>query len=308
MLRRIWIFTKQTAGAFNRDHASQHAAAIAYFALFATIPLAILFVSILGFVFTDADRKQDLVNEILEVLPLSGTDGRDALQRAVDDVSSLRGPIAAVSLVATLWTASAMFGSIRRSLNVVWNVEEHRPFFRAKLVDLAQVGAFSGFLVASIAATGVMRWIREASADFAGPLAGSNALWEIPAIVIPAALTFITFSLLYRYVPAADARWRDALPGALLATILFEALKNAFAFYVANFSNYNVIYGSLAGVLLFLLNTFLASNILLVGGELTHVFHRYYDGELDAEIYPLVPGPTMTEQAVRAFKGLFIRQ
>jgi membrane protein len=265
-------------------------------------------VSILSITLADEGRRTDVVDAIVDAIPLSDTEGRDEVQQAVDSVDTARGPIAAVSLVVTIWTASAMFGAIRSALNRVWGIEEHRPFFRAKLVDFAQISVLGAFMLGSIVLTGVLRVIREASVDHVGPLAGNNALWEIPPIVLPAAITFMTFVLLYHFVPAVRPSWQAALVGAAAATVLFEALKNGFAFYVANFNNYNVVYGSLAGVLLFLLNTYLASNILLVGAEIAHTTQRYRAGDLDALIYPATPGPTITEQAIRAVKGLFVRQ
>ena len=104
-------------------------------------------------------------------------------------------------------------------------------------------------------------------------------------------------------MPASHPRLRDVLPGALLATLLFEVLKNSFAIYVANFNNFDVVYGSLAGALLFLLYTFLASNILLIGAELTRTMERYHNHELDAELFPPEPRPPVTTRALRAREG-----
>ena len=84
------------------------------------------------------------------------------------------GPVAAAGLLGTLWTASAVFASIRKSLNAVWGVEEHRPWAQAKLVDLAQVGVLGAILLASLILTGVLRAIREVSARHVGPLAGQQ--------------------------------------------------------------------------------------------------------------------------------------
>jgi membrane protein len=308
MSRRAWILTKTTFQRFNADQCTQHAAAISYYALFSIVPLAIFFFSIIGFVLTDDERRADVVDRIVDALPLSNTDGRDAVEDTIDSISTARGPIAAIGLATTLWTASAMFGAIRRSLDIIWRVEEHRPYFRGKLIDLAQVGFVAAFLLASIIATGVLRWAREVSSDHLGWLAERHVLWEIPAIALPALLTLVTFTLLYRFVPAKNPDWRDVLPGALIATLLFEVLKNLFAIYVANFNHYNVVYGSLGGVVLFLLNVWLASNILLIGAEIAHTSQRYHAGELDAQIYPATPGPSIAEQARRAVLGLFVRQ
>lgn len=308
MFRAIWVFTKQTWLGFNRDNCSLQAAAISYYALFSAIPAIILAVAVLGFLIADDSRRGDLVNTILDNVPLSETDGRDAVEEALDTVARVRGPIAALSFLGVVWTSSAMFGSIRRSLNIAFRTHEHRPFFRAKLIDFTQLAVLGLIILASIALTGLLRTAREVSVDYFGWLADRNVLWEGPAILLPALLSFTAFALLYRFVPAVKPDWRDALPGALLATVLFEMLKNAFAIYVANFNNFDVIYGSLAGVLLFLLNTYLASNILLIGAELSHVFQRYHLGQLEGDLHPVGPRPSVAEEFVRAFKGLFVRQ
>ncbi len=129
-----------------------------------------------------------------------------------------------------------------------------------------------------------------------------------PPIALPALLTFVAFASLYRIVPAERPRWRDALPGALIATLLFETLKNSFAFYVANFNNFDVVYGSLAGALLFLLYTYLGAAILLIGAEIARTLQRYHRGDFADEIVAIEPSPPVTTRALKAFKGLFVRQ
>jgi membrane protein len=308
MDRRIWILAKSTYLSFARDNCTQLAAAISYYVLFSIVPLAILAVSVAGLVLGSQEVRNSITNHVLDAVPLSQTEGRSAVESAIDSVKRVSGPVAALGLVGTLWTASAVFASIRKSLNTVWGVEEHRPWAQAKLVDLAQVALLGAMLLASLVLTGVLRAARHLSAAYVGPLSNRNPLWEVPPIVLPALLTFATFALMYRIVPATRPRWRDALPGAVLATLLFEVLKDSFAFYVANFNNFDVVYGSLAGALLFLLYTFLSSNILLVGAEFTRTMERYHGHELDAEIFPVDPPPPATTRALRAVKGLFVRQ
>lgn len=307
MAKTIWVFIRQTWISFSRHNCPQHAAAISYYVLFSIIPVTILSVSIIGLVLTQ-ERRADVVNSILDYVPLTQTEGRDAVQNSVDTVHRVGGVAAALSVLGTVWAASAMFSAIRRALNAVWGVDEHRPWAQGKLVDFSQVGLLSAVLLSSIVLTGFLRTVREKSGEYGGPLANSNPLWEIPPIILPAIVSFVTFSLLLKIVPAGQPRWRDVLPGAAFATIVFEALKNSFAFYVANFNNFDVVYGSLAGVLLFLFFTFLSSNILLAGAELSHTFWRYHTGELEELIHPKTPQPTAFEQTIRALKGLFVRQ
>lgn len=308
MFRRGWVLTKHTYLSFTRDDCMQLAAAISYYVLFSIVPLAIFIVSVFGFFLNSASIRDEIVNRVLDVVPLTQTDGRTAVENALDNVKRVSGPIAAAGLIATLWTASAVFASIRKSLNRVWMLTEHRPFAQQKLIDFLQVGVLGAILLASMIATGVLRYVRQLAPHNAGPFASHSPLWEIPSIGLPAALSFATFALLYRIVPAARPRWRDALPGALVATLLFEALKDSFAFYVANFNSFDVVYGSLAGVLLFLLYTYLSAAILLIGAELARTFQRYHAGEFQHEISPRTPAPPVATRAFRAFKGLFVRQ
>lgn len=308
MGKRIWIVTKTTYLSFVRDNCTQLAAAISYYVLFSIVPLAILAVSVAGLIFGGSEVRNSITNRILDAVPLTQTEGRTAVVSALDSVKRVSGPVAVAGLLGTLWTASAVFASIRKSLNSVWKVDEHRPWAQAKLVDLAQVGVLGAILLASLVLSGVLRAIRQVSSDHVGPLASRNPLWEVALISLPAVLTLATFLLLYRIVPAMRPRWRDILPGALLATLLFEALKNTFAIYVTNFNNFDVVYGSLAGALLFLLYTYLASNILLVGAELTRTMERYHAHELDAEIFPVDPQPPVATRVLHAVRGLFVRQ
>ena len=308
MGRRIWIVAKTTYLNFARDNCTQLAAAISYYVLFSIVPLAILTISVAGLIFGGNEVRNNLANRILNAVPLTQTEGRSAVVNALDSVKRVSGPVAVAGLLGTLWTASSVFASIRKSLNMVWGVDEHRPWAQAKLVDLAQVGVLSAILLSSLVLTGVLRAVRQFSAHQFGPLANRNPLWALPPILLPAVLTLATFLLLYRIVPASHPRWRDVLPGAALATLLFEVLKNSFAIYVENFNNFDVVYGSLAGALLFLLYTFLSSNILLAGAELTRTMERYHAHELDAEIFPVDPQPTVTLRVWQAVRGLFVRQ
>jgi membrane protein len=223
-------------------------------------------------------------------------------------VQQASGTIAIIGFVAAVWTASAVFSSIRQALNNVWRMHEVRPFFHGKLVDFLQIGVLSAILFASLVLTGAIRFAREASADQFGPIAGQSPLWEVPSILIPAVVTFATFTALYRWVPASHPTWRDVLPGAAFAAVLFEVLKNSFAIYIANFNNYDVVFGSLAGLAIFLFYMYLSSIILLIGAEVARTSERYHAGEFEAEIHPKEPGEPITEQALRALKGLFLRQ
>ncbi|MCC6221961.1 MAG: YihY/virulence factor BrkB family protein [Thermoleophilia bacterium] len=275
--------------AFGRHRGSQSAAAIAYHALFSLFPLAILLVSILGLVLQVDDARREVTRWLLERLPLSDAAGVD-LERAVAGIASPASVAGLLALAGLLWSASGMMGAIRIGLNAVWPEVRPRPAGRAKLLDLAFVAAAGLLVLVSVGLTVLLRAVP-----------GAGVAGELLHAVVPLALTFATFALCYRHVPAARPPLGAVWVGALAGAAGFEAAKTAFSFYVANVSRFNLIYGSLGAVLAFLFFVYLAAVTFLLGAEL-------------AAAWPGAdrpgPGPprTVRQQAAGALRGLFVHE
>ncbi|MCH7510947.1 MAG: YihY/virulence factor BrkB family protein [Chloroflexi bacterium] len=226
----------------------------------------------------------------------------------IQGVSDVSGALTIVGLVGMAWSASAMFGAIRKSLNIAWDTEVHRPVVQQKLTDLGMVFGLGLLLGLSVAGTAALRTLQTLSDENLGPLSeGTGFFWAVLPLLLPAIFSFTVFMLIYRYVPNAPSSYRDVWPGALLATVLFEVLKNAFAIYIANFNSYAGAYGVLGGLLLFLLWTYLTSNILLIGAELASEYPRVLRGDYDEETpaEPQAKRP-VSETVRRAVRGLFL--
>ena len=282
------VFSR-TAQEFRDDYCTQLAAGISYYVIFSIFPLAILAVSITGLILTNDEIRADVVNELFEVLPLSDDQGREDLERAVDSVATSLSVVGLLSIFGLLWAASGMMGAIRHALDEAWDTHYRRPFLRAKIVDLLMVTAVALLIGLSIGATvflQVARRVSDTLSDWLGPLGEGAALGvEVVAVLLPLSLSFATFMFIYKVVPSVRTRWTEIWPGALLAAILFEVVKNGFAFYLRNFGNYDAVYGSLGAALAFLFFVFVSSNILLLGAEMAaewpRVIHGHYDADLD---------------------------
>ena len=232
----------------------------------------------------------------------------NAVIDTIRGVSQVSGALTIVGLVGMAWSASAMFGAIRKSLNIAWDTDVHRPVVQQKLIDLGMVLGLGMLLAASVAGTAALRTFRALSDDALGPLStGTGFFWSVLPFLLPAVFSFTVFMLVYRYVPNVAAAFRDVWPGALLATLLFELLKNAFALYVANFNSYAGAYGALGGILLFLLWTYLTSNILLIGAELASEYPRVLRGDYDEADAQPKESRSIQETARRALRGLFLQ-
>jgi membrane protein len=310
MLRKLFVICKNAAIGYTTDSSGQQAAAITYYVLFSMVPLAIFGISVLGRFLDTEELQEQVVDWIMDTLPFTPIEGRQQVEDFVAGIQNISTSLAIIGVIAALWGSLGMFSAVRRSLNNIWGMREQRPFIQSKLVDLFQVGLVAAVLVGSIVLTGFLRVARQISTDLGGPVSGDSHIWELPTALIPLVVTFVAFCLLYKIVPAARPRWRSVLPGALLAAVLFEILKQGFSIYVANFNNYDAIYGALGGLMLFLFSLYLSSCILLVGGELIETLERYHSGALDEELHPKPaegPRQPVKEMAMSAVKGLFVR-
>ena len=127
------------------DRCTQYAAAIAYRVLFSLFPLTIALVSIFGLVLQDDELRQRVIDELIDILPVSES-GQGNIQRSIEEIATPLSAIGLISLVALLWGASGMMASIRLGLEAAMKVDRGRPAARAKLVDFILVAA-AGVLV-----------------------------------------------------------------------------------------------------------------------------------------------------------------
>ena len=303
------LLVRRSVQEFLDDRCTYLAAGISYYALFSIFPFVILFVSISGLVLQNEGLREELIAELTEALPLSEDEGRDNIEELVDGVATSLSALGLLSVIALIWSASGMMGAIRRALNEAWDTEFRRPFLQAKLLDLAMIIGLGVLVMLSLGATLFLQVARRASeslSDALGPAGAGAAIgFEVLAVLVPLLLSFGVFLTLYTVVPAVQTHFRHVWPGALMAAVGFEVVKNAFAIYLATFGNYDAVYGSLGAVTAFLFFVFLSANIMLFGAELAaewpRVIHGHYDATLDRP-----PGGSTRKQLVAAAKGLFV--
>ncbi len=287
-LRDAKMLATRTMKEFFDDHCTQLAASMSYYILFSIFPLAILAVSIAGLILTDESLRERVMDALLQALPVSSGAGREDLEALIDPIARGRSAVGLISIAGLIWGASGMMGALRFSLDTAWDHEHRRPFVRGKLVDFGLVFGVGGLLALSIGSTMLLQVARGLSDDVSNALgpfgAGAGALVSTIAVLVPFLLTTTTFVLVFKLVPNVRVRTRDALAGALLSAVLFELLKNGFAFYLRNFSNYDAVYGSLGATIALLFFIYLGACVLLLGAELAaewpRVLHGHYDDEL----------------------------
>jgi membrane protein len=270
---------------FSDDHCTLLAAGIAYYVLFSFIPLVTLILAIFGFIMRAPQSQQSALAAILQRIPL----GEGVILDSIRRVPGQSGTLSLIGIVGLIWASSGMFGAVRSALNIAWDVEPQHGFIRQKLLDVVAVFGLGILMMASMAGTILVHFLQMLSLQSGTVLSGPlTTVFTVAGVLLPAVISFVAFLLIYRKVPNVRHRTSDVWPGTLLATVLFELSKHGFAFYVSHFNNYREVYGVLGGVMLFMLWTYLASIILLIGGEFASEFEkgrhkRLIDGE------PLAP-------------------
>ena len=265
---RVRALAARSVPEFFADGCPQRAAAMSFYALLALFPLAILCVAVFGLIASEGEARRQVVSFLLDNLPLERGEGRDRLNSLLAGVTESGGAVGALGLAGLVISASGLMTAARHALNDVWDCEDvRRPPLQGKLFDIALVLGAGAVIVLSLSITIAARVAARAGEEVPGPGGVVVGTLLDLADVLPVALAFGVFLLLFAVVPAGHVRIRDAWPGALLAAVGYELAKSGFAFYLSNFGNYSAVYGSLGAVVAFMLFVFLAANVFLLGAE-----------------------------------------
>jgi membrane protein len=300
-----------TGKKFFADNCPQLSASITYYVIFSLFPLLIFIAGIVG-LFLDADAQHSIVDNVLKEIPFNQDNGRQTVEDAVAAISGRNAPLySLIGLAGLLWASSSMFGSIRRAMNIIYReIDYSRPWFQQKVVDLVLVFGLALFFIASVAATTILIVIRERS-DELGVLGTFSDdvgfVWTFWEFLIPAILSFIAFSVAYTLVPSRNRNLANAVPGAAVATVLFEAVKYGFSFYVTNFKNFDLVFGSLGAVASFMFWVYINAQILLLGAEVAAVYPRVRDQSVRQPQLAGMGVPFYVK-VFRAIRSLFVRQ
>lgn len=253
---------------FNDDNCMHLAAGVAYYAIFSIFPLILGFVALSSFLLQSAEARDTVIAGITGLLP--GT--AEVVRRNIDLVLRERGAIGLFATISLLWSAKAVFGAITTSLNLAWNVKETRPFLQLTALQLGLVLAVGFFLLVSFAVTAALQLLVLLEIPVLGKAPLGRDVWTLLSELIPLVLTIIAFYIVYRFVPNREITPEDAWPGAIVAGVLFEIAKNVFLYYSGEFANYQLVYGSIATVILLLFWAWISSVILLFGADICSAY------------------------------------
>lgn len=270
-----WIYVaRKTFREFSTDQCTDLAAALTYYAVLALFPAAIALLSLVSLV----GQGQSTVNTLLQILDdVGASSAADTLRPTLTQLASSRGGGLALvlGLAVALWSASGYVGAFSRAMNRIYQIEEGRPIWKLRPVMLL-LTLVTVVLTALVAVALVLTGPAASAVGSAIGL-GSTAVtvWNIAKWPVLLLVVITIVALLYYVTPnVQQPKFRWISLGAVLAILTWIIASVAFGFYVANFSSYDKTYGSLAGVIVFLLWLWITNLALLFGAELDAELER----------------------------------
>ncbi|AZM93838.1 YihY/virulence factor BrkB family protein [Streptomyces sp. W1SF4] len=265
--KRSWkAVLRGTLKEFKDDELADRAAALTYYGVLALFPALLVLVSLLGVAGESATRQ--VLDNLQKLTPGAA---RDVIGNAVQQLQGNAGIgslLAIVGLLVAIWSASGYVAAFIRASNAVYDMPEGRPVW--KVLPL-RVGLTVVLMILAVVSALIVVFTGTLARQAGSALGvGDTAMtvWAIAKWPVLLVLVTVMIALLYWAAPNAKGRgFKWVTPGSCLALVIWMVASAGFAFYVANFGSYNKTYGTLAGVIIFLVWLWITNLAVLLGLE-----------------------------------------
>ena len=258
---------------FNLVHATEASASLAYYGLFSIFPMLLAAVSI-GSMFLEGDVvKLKLLNLIMQWIPVSA----DAVNAQITTVLNMRGPITIVAIISLLWSGSNVFEKVIVNVNRAFPEGSRPGFLKSRgMALLIIVFIILLFSVSTVFST-VLEIFESAGKALFGTSITSSTAWIDLIKVVPVLLKFLLFLAIYTWIPqSTNILFLARLIGSAVSALLWESASRLLGWAISSgFTNYEIIYGSLASMIALLFWLYISSYILFLGAHLVHAIDTH---------------------------------
>ncbi|MEU0405670.1 YhjD/YihY/BrkB family envelope integrity protein [Streptomyces sp. NPDC006197] len=265
--KRSWkAVLRGTLKEFKDDELVDRAAALTYYGVLALFPALLVLVSMLGIAGESATRQ--LLDNLQKLTPGAARDVISNAVRQMQDNAGISSLLAVVGLVVAVWSASGYVAAFIRASNAVYDVPEGRPVWKVLPLRLGLTVALMVLAVASALIVVFTGGLARQAGTALGVGDTAMTVWSIAKWPVLLVLVTVMIAMLYWAAPNAKGRgFKWITPGSFLALGIWMIASGGFAFYVANFGSYNKTYGTLAGVIIFLVWLWITNLAMLLGLE-----------------------------------------
>jgi membrane protein len=264
MREKLAAFQQSRAGQFVKkvmdDRVPNLAVLLAWGTLNTLFPLVLGMLAISGFVLRDPQRLDQLTGALFSLAPgQAATTLRDILTSTRESA----GAASVISVLLLLFSGSNFFANMQMVFNLAYHVED-RNFLVQRVLAVIMLLIATALLLVSTTAYGLGSAIGSLPiAVPVGPVLGRIVGWSVSIVS-----AIVLFLLLYKLLPNRPQGWKQTLPGALLATVLFFAILQVFPLYLALFGRGFQAYAAFGVFLLMMFWVYLLGIVLVLGAEL----------------------------------------
>ena len=264
---------KRTFKEFSADNLTDWAAALTYYSVLAVFPALIALVSVLGLIGPSA--TQPLIDNLSTVAPGPAKEILTSTLQNLQANQGAAGVAFVIGLVLALNSASSYISAFTRASNSIYEVAEGRPVWKLKPIQIGITLVLLLLLVAIAVAVTVSGPLAEQVGKLIGLGDTAVLIWDIAKI--PVILFAVSFMIAFLYWGAPNVKqpgFKFVSPGGVVALVIWIIASVLFAFYVATFASYNKTYGSLGGVVVFLVWIWISNLAILFGAEFNSELQR----------------------------------
>ena len=285
LAKRVW-------SEISEDDIFGRSAQLSYYFLLALFPLLLFITAVLGqFAEAGTELRENMLSLLGSVVPQEAGDLIHETIEKVEEGSG--GGKISFGILATLWAASNGMTAICQTLNIAYEVEESRPWWKVRLISLGLTVALAVLILSALTLMLFGGHIAEyiaASFSF-----GNVFTWGWKILQWPVVLLFVlaAFALIYYLAPNVEKRsWHWVSPGAAVAVVLWLVVSFGFRAYLSYFNSYNATYGSLGAVIILMLWFYLTGAAILIGGEVNSEIELATTGKAEKQIDPGAAKPS----------------
>ncbi|MCE7082934.1 YihY/virulence factor BrkB family protein [Streptomyces sp. ST2-7A] len=256
---------RRTPGAVWDHDLMDWAAALTYYAMLAIFPMLLVTVSVVGL--TGQNAVPELVDQLGAVVPEASRHLLEESLRGMADQRSAVWLLVVFGTIGSLWSATSYLGVFRRALHTMYGVRDTRPIWRT----LPRIVLTALMLLVLLVSSALVLLLTGGLARFTGHLLGMDSAaitaWNVLKWPLLLCLGAVLVLMVFRTGPRPTRDTRRNAPGGALAVVLWLTASAGFALYASNAPTYNRLYGSLAGIVVFLVWLWVTNLALLAGAQ-----------------------------------------
>lgn len=272
VVQTVWHLVRDAAKDFIKKDCLNLAAAISFYSVLSAIPFLFLAVYLVSVLLGASDQ---FVREATILLKQIRPHLAGFFLEEFRNIGKYSSSLGWFGFGFLLWAATLVFHSLERAFDEIFENQKRRPFFRSVFYSLIMIPIMGAFLFLAVVIITVLKAMEQLQLEVVGRsfltflIVGIGIGWVVPVLLV-----VVSFTAIYKFVPAAKISLKQALVGGVIGTVLWETAMRIFISFALTTKTYSTIFGSFKTVVIVLLSFFYSACVILFSGEVIAQYRR----------------------------------